>query len=263
VSAWSSFFDEVNEAVDKYQEKYGETAIPFFRGQGDSSWHLQPGMLRTNCHPYYEQCMYYEFRAGAGMLIGHAMDSWDVAFSMQHYGLPTRILDWTETFSVALYFAITGMKNLATEEAAIWILDPYELNKETCGKDEILDLNDDFRHDYFTYFITDQREIEEFPEAVAVYPNRRNSRILAQKGIFTIHKEQKPLDVSFQRYVRKIVFKRDALTGGERFLELCGINVYTLFPELPGLCEHLKDRYKEHLVFAERQSWQRTSLKGE
>jgi hypothetical protein len=42
---------------------------------------------------------------------------------MQHYGAPTRLLDWTESPFVAAYFAYRDMSHDQTEPAALWLFD--------------------------------------------------------------------------------------------------------------------------------------------
>ena len=48
---------------------------------------------------------------------------------MQHYGLPTRLLDWSESPLVALYFALSSDED-AKADAAVWVLNPMKLNKK-------------------------------------------------------------------------------------------------------------------------------------
>ncbi|MEA4975599.1 MAG: FRG domain-containing protein [Paludibacter sp.] len=48
----------------------------------------------------------------------------ELAGLAQHYGLPTRLLDWTKDFYVALYFALKRSDiNLKNEHVAVWAFD--------------------------------------------------------------------------------------------------------------------------------------------
>jgi hypothetical protein len=240
MKTWSEFIDEVNEAMSDFHNKWGETAIAFFRGHGDASWKLLPGVFRGSYKKYAEECLYYEFRSTAGLLLDSNLNSWDIAFCMQHHGLPTRFLDWTDTFAVALYFAVAEIK----DEAAVWMLDPYLLNREACNIEEILDLDADFQHDYFSYFINDKPSTATLPgDIVAIYPRRQNARIQVQKGMFNVHQSNKPLEDLYSSYVRKLTLSKACIDDARRFLNLSGINDFSLFPDLDGLSRHLKKRY--------------------
>lgn len=68
-------------------------------------------------------------------------DPWDKIFVMQHYGVPTRLLDWSENPFIGMYFAVTGKDFKATgpfpgrvltfkKDAAVWLLDPIKWNRK-------------------------------------------------------------------------------------------------------------------------------------
>ena len=50
-------------------------------------------------------------------------------FLMQHYAIPTRLLDWTENPLVGMYFALQDYDAKRKQAAALWCMYPQELNK--------------------------------------------------------------------------------------------------------------------------------------
>lgn len=59
-----------------------------------------------------------------------------LAIKAQHYGMPTRLIDFTANFNVALYFAVDSWlseKEKNTDDPVIWILNPRLLNKAQLG----------------------------------------------------------------------------------------------------------------------------------
>jgi FRG domain len=58
-------------------------------------------------------------------------NSWDWYFTMQHFGAPARLLDWTEGVLIALYFVVKDSSG--EDDPAIWALDPWWLNKPVVG----------------------------------------------------------------------------------------------------------------------------------
>jgi hypothetical protein len=107
----------------------------FFRGQARADWQLVPSFLRVaeantldaEKSLWIEQKLLAEFRLGAHLYLPPAalpQDERDFVtlwMSMQHYGAPTRLLDWTESLYVATYFAVE--KELECD-GAIWVIHP-------------------------------------------------------------------------------------------------------------------------------------------
>jgi hypothetical protein len=238
--AWLKTYDELCGAIDEMR-----VGPLFFRGHHDASWRLLPTLARTRDTTAAQRNMktaerrehnvFTLFISHAGSLIPPTSDSWDVAFLMQHHGLPTRLLDWTTTFSVALYFAVKG----ATGDAAIWILNGAELNRRLCGKYEILHPHD-LDHGYANYFI-DRSNTLSAPVA-ALYPLRHQPRVFHQRGGFTLHRDlTRSLDEIEPDVVRKVVIPSAAQPGARRFLQMAGISEFTLFPDLDGLARELNE----------------------
>ena len=199
-----------------------------------------PSIGREKRNPSLENWLYYGFLGYGGPLLPEPHDSWDILFLMQHHGLPTRLLDWTETFSVALYFALKE----ATDEAAIWILNPYALNLRSKHGHVIKHPRSDYPFSYWDCFIC---QTEKFPQPVAaISAPRITSRITAQASVFTLHRDlKKGLERIAPRCVEKIIIPKSAFEEAGHFLKLAGVTEFSLFPDLDGLARHL---HRAHVV---------------
>jgi hypothetical protein len=239
-TTWDFFLKRVQTAISRFRATWGDAAVPFFRGQRDASWSLAPGVFRGPFKKIAEQGIYYEFVASSSVMLDVTLNPWDVLFTMQHHGLPTRLLDWTEVFGVALHFAVRE----PFERAAVWMLDPYILNKATCKQEEILDVEHDFKKNYFDYFIADHPRVRFPADVVAIYPRRTNTRMAGQRCLFTLHASQINIESKYSRCIQKFELPSNCRDSALRFLSLAGINDYSVFPDLDGLCRHLRGRFE-------------------
>ena len=170
-------------------------------------------------------------------------NSWDILYEMRHHGLPTRLLDWTENFAVALFFAL----NRKAEAPCIWILNPIQLNRISLKWDGLIDATRN-EFDYYSLFIEEDpnnRPFQPFKNPIAIYPIRSHPRLLAQNGVFTIHGTAiKPLDQFYRGCLKRIDIPDSVIKSANRFLTMTNINDFTLFPDLDGLSRYLKKRYE-------------------
>lgn len=227
----------------------------FFRGHAESYWSLQPTLLRHCAQKGLttpdtirdlESDLFFEFRSRARELHGQSLSDWDILFNMRHHGLATRLLDWTEVFGVAVYFALRDAT--PTSSPCLWLLNPYALNERSWKvrdlvAPEFLPQEDyDGYSDYLVDYSNDA--VFDWKKPVALYPLQRNARLHAQQGYFTIHGDDtRPLEVIAPKTVRKVSLPPEAWPEARRFLEDAGINEYLLFPDLDGLTRNLHRKY--------------------
>jgi len=127
----------MSHAVVSITRAYGN-ARPWWRGQADASWNLVPSLYRKG-FAVKESNINNRFRMLAKARYAHCPSEDDLfawLFLMQHYRLPTRLLDWSESPLVALYFAI---EDEARDEAdgALWALLPTRLNLQQLNREGI------------------------------------------------------------------------------------------------------------------------------
>jgi hypothetical protein len=123
----------VGELVKFVSETCGsDNRIRWFRGHREAHWEVRPSLWRQYS-PEDERNFTNRFRTRAALRRPAAPAEHDYAAwlsLMQHYGLPTRLLDWSRSPLVATYFAVASYikKNAVPADAVIWMLDPHLMN---------------------------------------------------------------------------------------------------------------------------------------
>lgn len=247
-AAWANFLKTVDRERESLGFENGEEC--FFRGHGESNWDLAPTLLR-HCQARgmtraaeirdIEAALYFEFRARARELHDQSPSEWDILFSMRHHGVATRLLDWTETLGVAVFFALRDAGE--SSQPCLWLLNPYSLNQSSWGIRDLVAPEYLPQGDYdFSDYLLDYSEDAGFDwdDPVALYPLQRNARLHAQRGFFTIHGEDsRSLERIAPALVRKVMLPRDAWEDARLFLRDAGIDEFLMFPDLDGLARHL------------------------
>ncbi|MBN2386778.1 MAG: FRG domain-containing protein [Anaerolineales bacterium] len=198
-----------------------------------------PSLLRYSNGPAYENDLYEDFVTRGGFLIDRSKSSWELLAEMRHYGIPTRLLDWTTSLAVAIYFAIVG----DAPNPCIWVLNPFRLTHAASGEKAIINFDIQGEYDFVRDFVRTETGPFELPLAMAC--PWRNARMQAQQGYYTIHgNDIRPLEVITPRYVKKVDLPKSAILDAGLFLEQAGIDEYKLFPDLDGLARWLRTKYE-------------------
>lgn len=170
----------------------------------------------------------------------------DWTFLMQHYGVPTRLLDWSESPLISMYFAVENWPANTGTDAALWCLWPTALNKNANIVDRveghyIPSFEDDELLGYTLDSLRQNTRIELFP--LATIATRNNARIQAQMGTFTIHHNKKIAieEVGDGSHVAKYTIPHDARETLAAELKLLGLTRFSLFPELASVGAILKE----------------------
>ncbi len=235
LSAWQRVLDQV--AMCRHEMGCTRTGA-LFRGHGRAEWPLVPGVIREGFLAS-EAHLFDEFFTRAHRNGIAQSSSWDLLTLMQHHGAPTRLLDWTDSFAVALFFAIRD----GGESPTVWIMNAFRLTQASVGKPMIFTLGVDQLPDYYDSFIRARSWPHRLP--IVVEPKWSIQRLHAQKGCFTIHgNDPSSIESSSSRFVRSVTIPPDAIAGAEDFLSLAGIDECTLFPDLDGLARWLRRKYK-------------------
>jgi hypothetical protein len=266
IASLSDFIDQILSLRDMWQKedakrsqeakKRGEPEQNdplkiWFRGQANARWKLVPKLYRLK--NFNENEIRTEFKQRGLQLMneGHVpKDEMEWYFLMQHFGTPTRLLDWTDGALIALYFAVRDQNKF--KNAAVWMIDPNWFN------DELLNKNDPDNY-VSGVLLPDWREFSNwFPDPfeqplhvsypIAVDPPHVARRVSVQRSRFTIHGKSKTgIDViaaAFRaaRFV-KFVIPNDAGKKILGNLETCGIVETSVFPDLEGLSRELVTRW--------------------
>ena len=209
----------------------------WFRGHADQRWPLVPSLGRKTDHVKAEAYLIKKFRQNATLLMNHApVGDWDWLFIMQHHGVPTRLLDWTESPLIALYFAVFEKPR---QDGALWCLLPSALNSHSKIKPEyssdIPSIDDPVITNYSPKTLVGEASSRLDP--IAILAPRNTPRIQAQLGVFTImHRDPTSVDVvGDKKHAWRYIIPKGKKPKLMRELALLGITQFALFPELPSI----------------------------
>ena len=215
----------------------------WYRGQADANWDLTPTIARLPSGILAEPPLITRFKQNALALISERpSNEWEWLFVMRHHGVPTRLMDWSESPLVGLYFAVHGHPKT---DGIVWHLLPIQLNMAAGIRPphpaEIPGFGDASVLDTYLPSSLAKEKTSSLLPAAAIAP-RNTRRMQAQHGVFTItHREQHSLDdVGDGGHVWRVVVPRAAKERIKGELAALNVNQLSLFPELDHVAAHAK-----------------------
>jgi hypothetical protein len=187
-----------------------------FRGDVDAAQPLVPHIGRTDCDLEREVRLFRDWKRQAVQFLDMPEDDWDGLTIARHYGLATRLLDWTVNPLVAAFFAAASSR---AGPAALWVFVPNRIVTDADA-------------DPFAF------------SGVALYrPRALAARISRQGAVFTVHgPPQEPVSERHGELYRVDIepsFRPILLKDLARF----GICHASLFPGLEGLSRAMNWQY--------------------
>lgn len=210
--------------------------IVWFRGHTDAGWNLLPSIARPPRSINAELTVFKRFQQNAYSFLTFPPSSeWEWLFLMQHYGSPTRLLDWTESPLIGLYFAVQDQES--EQDGCIWALSPIKLNeiarlKPSHPLDIPLFGQEDELNNYLPSHVHLTPGMQSNTPAAAIAP-RQFEGVVAQMGSFTItHKDQTPLQVLHGDHLAQYLIPAASKESLREELRYLRITALTVFPEL-------------------------------
>jgi hypothetical protein len=220
--------------------------LSLFRGQS-SDLKLIPsiGRLKLSYSKLIEneKVIIKEFQDGSVPYYSTRLENiWEWLALAQHYGLPTRFLDWSRNPYAALWFAVNNPAKSNDQIGVVWILRPSDSDNATRKEMNSIECS---RH-------------------VIYQPRLITERITAQSAYFTVHKGLRndtnfePLEESkeFRHKLTKLLIPSDRFAHFRFHLNRFGINDGSIYPGLEGLSKQIR----RNCSLAEDENWVNTNI---
>lgn len=241
-----STLDELLQFVESIYEKHNRKL--WYRGEERAELSLIPSIQRSQKRLDVERYITNEFYIRAKQIMNRPPDKHNYAAwvsIMQHYGLPTRMLDWSRSPLIATFFATETYKKLDDTDACVWVLVPDKFNEMMGFGRCIYPIDADttqemllpaFKHNHHNHELDDR--------ILACSSTDNNQRMYAQQSSFTVHNSLKRLeDICDDETLYKVIIPSDRRHYFIHSLRVFGITESSIYPDLEHISRDLRYSY--------------------
>ncbi|MEB7454373.1 MULTISPECIES: FRG domain-containing protein [Lysinibacillus] len=244
------FSFEQHEIHGRYRSSFA------YRGVDSSSFELETSLMRIE-NTEMEPHLLRNFKKYARSAIKDNQNTWELLAVAQHYGLPTRLLDWSFSPYVALHFATSDISRFK-DDGAIWCLDTEKVHEKlhSVFKDALtkeksyvftVDMLSEVTNDLYE-FDNIKGDGDDF--IICLEPPSIDERIVNQYAMFTLmtNSNRKLNDwlANYPECFKKIIIPSSLKLEVRDKLDQSNINERMIYPGLQGISAWLK-RYATNI----------------
>lgn len=216
----------------------------WFRGHADFKWSLTPSALRFSSEADRNRALALlpDFKRFVEMRLDKVPgpdEELKWVQLAQHYGLKTRLLDWTRNAAIALYFACQDVST----DGMVLILNPVDLNRQVAPKKpRVFDARLDAPL-IAPYLRLSGKKTPRGRRTIAINPTWNSDRIMLQQGVSTLHGSREfGLTREQARSLAGLPVSAQQKSRLLDELERVGVSEMSIFPEPEHVCHYLVDR---------------------
>lgn len=247
-------------------ERYKEYPSHFYRGQLEKYATIPPSIARNRGYALNESAIYHESIRMKKDEFKGLLTPLEKLAKLQHYGIPTRLVDVTIDPLIALYFAVENTDDLSPGNVYLYLIDGYPSDSKEATILSILptlpSLDVDCVIAEYEKILGESLSHEEVLKVVRTpivirYSDalqNSNPQLHSQKGTFlicgnevvgsSITNSLKSLDTIAPSVIIRIPYEYKKEIKDELDLKY-GINQTRIYPELTSVANYIKEKYKE------------------
>nr|WP_253198401.1 FRG domain-containing protein [Clostridium gasigenes] len=247
-------------------ERYSSYSEIYFRGQSEEYSSITPSLCRDDGYLKNEGAIFNEATSMKEDEFSKLDTPIQKLAKLQHYGIPTRLVDLSIDPLISLFFAVQDQESSYAGNVYLYVRSGKELDDLSVRILSVLSISTDFQistiqnkyKQIFTESIGKEQILEALKEPIFIKHceelKKSNVRLYNQKGSFAICSNEvidgditheiKSIDTVIPTLVIRIPYEYKMKLKRE-LDEKYGINELSIYPELPSVADYIKEKYKK------------------